>query len=95
MKTLYGILAASAVLAACATTPPTDTPDPVDPDAPTCAAPDMQHLVGMSIGEIDVDTLPQPTRVVRADMAVTMEYRAERMTLWLDRALRVERVQCG
>jgi len=95
MKHLVGLVAMGALVTACATTTPDPTPDPVDPDAPTCAADDLKHLVGQSIGEIDVDSLPQPTRVVPHGMSITMEYRGDRTTLWLDPDARVERVICG
>lgn len=81
-------------LSACATMPE-DPGSPVDPDAPECAADSYQHLVGQPIGEVDTDSLPHPTRVVPHGVAVTMEYRGDRMTVWLDRRDYVERVQCG
>ncbi|MEE2567196.1 I78 family peptidase inhibitor [Hyphobacterium marinum] len=87
-------LASFLALAACATMPE-DPVDPVDPDAPACAADSYQHLVGQPIGEVDTETLPHPTRVVPHGVAVTMEYRADRMTVWLDRRDHIERVQCG
>lgn len=68
---------------------------PIDPDAADCAAPQLQYLVGQRIGEVDTSTLPQPHRVVPHGMAVTMEFRADRTTVWLDEDDRVERVVCG
>lgn len=96
MKTTL-ILAATALMLAACTTMPEDPngPLPVDPDEQMCAANSFQGLVGQPIGEVDIDSLPQPTRVVPYDTAVTMEYRSERMTVWLDRVGRVERVVCG
>lgn len=99
MKQRIFAVAIVSVIAACSTVQETGMPapgtPPVDPDAPDCPAPQLQYLVGQRIGEVDTSTLPQPLRVVPHGMAVTMEYRAERTTVWLDDQDRVERVQCG
>ncbi|HAQ35551.1 MAG: hypothetical protein CMF74_02070 [Maricaulis sp.] len=88
-----------AIVAACSTVQNSGMTNPgtapMDPDAPTCAAPDMQYLVGQRIGEVDTATLPQPMRVVPHGMAVTMDYRGDRTTVWLTEDDRVERVVCG
>jgi len=84
------------VLAACA------TPQPADPQIDTpvlgeggCDAEMLGYLVGQQIGEIDTTTLPQPMRIIRPGMAVTMDYRTDRMNIELDEHDRVLRVYCG
>jgi hypothetical protein len=83
-------------LAACA------TPQPADPqiDRPelgegACDAEMLGYLVGQSIGEINVETLPQPRRIIRPGEAVTMDYREDRTNIELDDEDRVVRVYCG
>lgn len=92
----YLVLLPLVALAACA------TPQPADPriDRPelgegACDAERLGYLVGQDINEIDVDTLPQPRRIIRPGQAVTMDYRAERMNVELDDEDRVVRVYCG
>jgi hypothetical protein len=86
------------IVAACSTAQETGmvgpAPEP-DPMMTECAAPQLQYLVGQRIGEVDTSTLPQPHRIVPHGMAVTMEFRAERTTVWLDASDRIERVVCG
>jgi len=104
MKHLVGMIAVGALTAACATmesassvTTPNSDPNlrTADTEGEQCPADNLKHLVGQLIGEIDVDSLPQPSRVVPHGVSVTMEYRAERTTLWLDPDARVQRVICG
>lgn len=92
----YLVLLPLVALAACA------TPQAADPriDNPAlgeggCDAEMLGYLVGQSIGEIDVETLPQPRRIIRPGQAVTMDYRAERTNIELDDEDRVVRVSCG
>lgn len=92
----YLVLVPFIALAACA------TPQPADPQIDTpvlgeggCDAGMLGYLVGQSIGEIDVETLPQPRRIIRPGMAVTMDYRAERTNIELNDEDRVVRVYCG
>ena len=87
------------IVAACSAAQETGMggPSPIsaDPGMNECPAPQLQYLLGQRIGEIDTSSLPQPHRVVPHGMAVTMEYRGERTTIWLDQGDRVERVICG
>lgn len=92
----YLVLFPFIALAACA------TPQPVDPQIENpvlgegrCDAGMLGYLVGQSIGEIDVETLPQPRRIIRPGTAVTMDYRADRTNIELDEDDRVVRVFCG
>jgi hypothetical protein len=83
-------------LAACAT-PPSE-PDTIDTPVlgeGGCDAEALGYLVGQPIGEIDTTTLPQPLRVIRPGMAVTMDYRVDRTNIELNDAGDVVRVYCG
>lgn len=60
-----------------------------------CAADELQGLVGQSVDEIDTETLPQPRRIYGAGMAVTMDYRANRLNIVYDEARIVIEVKCG
>ncbi|MEN0651845.1 MULTISPECIES: I78 family peptidase inhibitor [Hyphobacterium] len=88
-----------AIVAACSSAQETGmggpAPVPSDPGMTECPAAQLSYLVGQRIGEIDTQSLPQPHRVVPHGMAVTMEFRGERTTIWLDEQDRVERVICG
>jgi len=92
----YLALIPTLVLAACAT----PQPDAPQIDTPVlgeggCDADMLGYLIGQSINEVDVDTLPQPLRIIRPGMAVTMDYRADRTNIDLDDADRIVRVHCG
>jgi len=84
-------------LAACA------TPQPGEPssiDTPVlgeggCDAETLGYLVGQPIGEVDTTTLPQPLRVIRPGMAVTLDYRMDRTNIELDDSDHIVRVYCG
>ncbi|GJL97130.1 MAG: hypothetical protein DHS20C06_09470 [Hyphobacterium sp.] len=84
-------------LAACATPQP-EAPSTIDTPVlgeGGCDAEALGYLVGQVIGEIDTTTLPQPLRVIRPGMAVTLDYRIERTNIELDDADDVVRVYCG
>jgi hypothetical protein len=79
------IIAAFAGLAsACASTPPqVSVPDTAEEatQADTCGIARFRHLIGTRAEQIDRATLPQGTRVITPDMAVTMDFRAERLNI--------------
>ena len=70
-------------LAACATPPAATTPgNPEEAtQADTCGIARFQHWIGMRAAQIDRATLPQGTRVITPEMAVTMDFRAERLNI--------------
>lgn len=82
------------LLAACSTirTPDVETPEP---GADGCDATSMSYLVGQRITEVNVETLPQPNRIIPHGNFVTMDYRAERMNFELDENDRIIRIYCG
>ncbi|MDO9637157.1 MAG: I78 family peptidase inhibitor [Pseudotabrizicola sp.] len=78
-----------AVLAAC---------QPVVPDGPdlsTCGAAALQGLVGQPASVLQTMKFGQETRIIRPDTAVTMDYRADRLNIDIDRNERISRVHCS
>lgn len=77
----------AAGLAACTASPP-------DPSAPACGADGYQSLVGRPLAAVSLPAdLPQ--RVIRPGEIVTMEYRADRLTIDVDESGTVTSVRCG
>ena len=61
----------------------------------TCGAAALQELVGTDIAErpdLDPDT---DLRIIEPGMAVTMDYRADRLNIEVDEAGQVTKVYCG
>ncbi|ETX14491.1 hypothetical protein OCH239_02700 [Roseivivax halodurans JCM 10272] len=85
MRRVLILLAAG--LAACTAAEP-------NPSAPACGADGYQSLVGSPLAAV---TLPAelPQRVIRPGEIVTMEYRADRLTIDVDEAGTITGVRCG
>lgn len=60
-----------------------------------CGAETLQGLVGTSVGELQAASLPENRRIIFPGMAVTMDYRAERINVEIGRDDRIARVFCG
>lgn len=78
------IAALAGLLSACASTPPpASTPDTAEEatQADTCGIARFRHLIGTRADQIDRATLPAGTRVITPEMAVTMDFRAERLNI--------------
>lgn len=60
-----------------------------------CGAAGLQGLVGQSEEALATLSLAAPARVIRPGMAVTMDYRAERLNIELDSQGRIIRIFCG
>jgi hypothetical protein len=90
------VLAGSAILflAACWSIP---APEPVfeGPDLAQCGADALQGLVGQPASVLQTMKFGQETRIIRPDMAVTMDFRADRLNIDIDRAERISRVYCS
>ena len=88
-------------IAACATAPaPPASPDAVASPAGTCRTVDLTSFVGQpqsdALGKrMLAATGARTLRWVEKDMMVTMEFREDRLTAYLDAAKRVERASCG
>lgn len=92
------ILAAAALaLAACTHAPPAGSA-PQNPEqateADTCGMAAYQRFVGGPVSAIDRATLPPGTRVITPDMAVTMDFRAERLNIMVGADGRVGSLRC-
>jgi Peptidase inhibitor I78 family len=89
------LLPLSLVLMACV--PPEPKPDdPVDPvPLHACGASDLQGLVGQSAKVLDTIRFGQTTRIIRPGMAVTMDFVANRLNIWIAEGDVIARVTCG
>lgn len=77
--------AALVLLGACATHTPPASPPPQNAEeasqADTCGMARFRHLIGARADQIDRSTLPPRTRIITPDMAVTMDFSAERLNI--------------
>lgn len=92
------ILAGAALaLAACTHAPPA-AEAPQNPEeatqADTCGMAAYQRFVGGPVSAIDRATLPPGTRVITPEMAVTMDFRAERLNIMVGTDGRVGSLRC-
>lgn len=96
---ISGQLLALMLIAGCVveTQPPPPLTDPVDPPLAedACGARGLQGLVGQPESALASLTLTAPARMIRPGMAVTMDYRAERLNIELDGQGQITRVTCG
>ena len=91
MKNVSGlVLIAPLLLAACVE--PMPMPEPV---ADECGAGELQYLVGKPAVLLDGMRFSQEVRVIQPGMAVTMDYRADRLNFVIDDFDRIERVYCS
>jgi hypothetical protein len=74
---------------------PLEPEPPVGPDLATCGADALQGLVGQSASVLQTMKFGQETRIIRPGMAVTMDYRPDRLNIEIDRAERIVRVHCS
>jgi hypothetical protein len=82
------------LLAACTTEAPPVTPPPLPPED-ACGAPGLQSLVGRPASVLETMKFAQPVRIIRPGMAVTMDYRADRLNIEIDARETIIRVTCG
>jgi hypothetical protein len=86
---IVALLAAAPLLSGCVMEPM----PPAEPDE--CGASQLQYLVGKPGVVLDGMRFSRDVRVIQHGMAVTMDYRADRLNFWLDRRDVIERVTCG
>ena len=60
-----------------------------------CAAAEFQIYRWQKVEVLDDVSLPRPTRVIGPDMAVTMDYRPDRLNIAYGKTGRIERIYCG
>lgn len=82
----------SLALAACQ---PLPGPGPLPPEADACGAAGLQGLIGQEASVLAAMSLPMGTRIIQPGMAVTMDYREDRLNIELDGAGKIIRVACG
>lgn len=76
------------LLAACAPEQAPQTP------ADACGAAGLQGLVGQPRAAVDRMKLPEQTRIIPADSAITADLMPDRLNIELDPAGRVTKVSC-
>ncbi len=70
-------------------------PVPADPVENACGASGLQGLVGQHSRVLRTIRFAGPVRIIEFGMAVTMDYSAERLNIWLDEDGFIDRVTCG
>ena len=65
------------------------------PIAGTCGAPALQDLVGQSETVLQTMKFGSPVRIIHPGMAVTMDYREDRLNIEINEAGTIFRVTCG
>jgi hypothetical protein len=83
------MLAALLTLAACSQDIVPDTP------AAACPAEILQPQIGQPLAVLDLAKLHQPNRIIGPNMAVTMDWRPDRLNIEYDSALIIRRIYCG
>jgi len=89
MKQIVLALAAPLALAACLAEEPAATPDPDQ-----CGASALQGLVGQPQAVLDTMRFAEGTRIITPGMAVTMDYRPDRLNIEIGDSGLIERVHC-
>lgn len=79
------------LLAACVVEPV----PPAEPVEDACGAAALQGLVGQPRSVLETMRFGQTTRIIEPGMAVTMDYQAARLNIWIAESGRIERVTCG
>lgn len=92
-RTLRAALALAAALAVTGCRPDIPAADPAGM-ADACGAADLQHLVGQPASVLETMKFSQPVRILRPGMAVTMDYRPDRLNIEIDAQEVIARVHC-
>ncbi|MCK0139807.1 I78 family peptidase inhibitor [Aliiroseovarius sp. F47248L] len=87
------ILTATMALTGCLTTVPL-APEP-DTFIPNCGQDRFRGLVGQDAGTLREIDLPSATRVVKPGMALTQDYRPDRLNISIDGDGIIDRVWCS
>lgn len=88
--TFFGLVAVSALVACVEIAPVEPAPEPVD----ACGAEGYRGLIGQPRTILDGMTFPLGARVIGPDMAVTADFRADRLNIEYGRTGLIERVSC-
>lgn len=60
-----------------------------------CETEEFDKMLWLPESALQSVDLPKNTRVIRPDMAVTMDYRPDRLNIFIGKTGRIERVYCG
>lgn len=101
--TLFLPLALASGLAACASTGDDPAAPPADAavdGAGACNAAPAQQYVGRTADDATVQAAIRASgaaqsRVIDPDTMVTMDFREDRVNIWLDAAGKIDRITCG
>lgn len=88
------VLALPLVLAACMEAPPSQPQPVTDPMPDMCGATALQHLVGQPQSALAAMTFPEGTRILTPGMAVTMDYRPDRLNITIGEDGLIASVTC-
>ncbi|PNU05070.1 I78 family peptidase inhibitor [Novosphingobium guangzhouense] len=100
-NTFIAPLALALMLAACnGQASPEKAPAPVAENAPTCGADQFASYIGQQATDATIAAIQSkrgdaPIRVIRPGMAVTMDYRAERLNVDVDGSGTIKRFHCS
>lgn len=90
---LIAILTVTLALAGClAAAPPAPAPDTF---IPSCGQDQFRELVGQDAATLRTVNLPAATRVVKPGMALTQDYRPDRLNISIDEDGIINRVWCS
>jgi hypothetical protein len=89
-RAFVALALAAPLLSGCVVTPP-----PAAGTGDQCGALAFQYLVGKPAVLLDGMRFSQDVRVVQPGMAVTMDFKADRLNFWLNDLDQIERVICG
>lgn len=84
--------------AACVETESPPDPGVIEPPMPpagSCGAPELQGLLGQPASVLETMKFGTDVRVIRPGMAVTMDYREDRLNIEIDKNEVISRVSCG
>lgn len=60
-----------------------------------CGASNRQNLVGTQVSSLDQSTLPKFSRIIYPKSAVTMDYRQDRLNVYVGEDGKIDKVTCG
>jgi len=98
MRNLSLLLLTPLAAACTSIAPPTDVP--IAPPGDACSPASLARYTGLATDDALAARMKRETgkttlRWMRPGMAVTMDYREDRLTVYLDSANRVERASCS
>lgn len=68
---------------------------PFEPVSDPCNSLQYLSKVGIKEADITASMFPEGTRIIRPGMAVTQDYRGERLNVHINEKGRIDRIACG